>query len=154
LAGCASSASFAAGAKPEVLDMTLARSDGTPLELAALRSGPTLLFLFATYDQTSQLALVPLLQFIEVDKRVAIIGIALQPDAKAFLDLYRRALSIPFALYFDPENRLLRGQTALGRVRVVPAFVALDARGHIRAQQYGPASAEQLRTLAESALGR
>jgi hypothetical protein len=134
--------------------MTLARSDGTLVELAALSGKPMLLFLFATYDETSQLALVPLLQFIELERRVAIIGIALQPDAKTFLELYRRALSIPFALYFDPENRLLRGQTALDRVRVVPAFVALDARGHIRAQQYGPATAEQLRALADSALER
>jgi hypothetical protein len=138
----------------ESLELTLARADGTRSELAAVSSKPTLLFLFATYDEASQLALVPLLRFIEQEPDIAVLGVALQPDAKAFLDMYQRALSIPFGLYFDPDNQLMRGGTALGRVTAVPAFVALDAQGRIRQRMYGVASGEQLRLLAKSARER
>jgi hypothetical protein len=135
-----------------VLELTLARPDGSSAELTSLQHQPTLLFMFATYDATSQFALAPLQRFLEQEKRIDVIGIALQPDAKAFLDLYQRSLDLPFALYYDPGNVLLQGQTALGRVRAVPSFVALDGGGHIRRQHVGIASAEQLRALAESAL--
>ena len=153
LAGCVSSAP-AISQKLETLELTLARADGTRVELAAISGKPTLLFLFATYDEASQLALVPLLRFIEQDPTVSVLGIALQPDAKAFLDMYKRALSIPFELYFDPDNRLLPGATAVGRVPTIPAFVALDSRGQVRAHVYGPATGEQLRALAERARAR
>jgi peroxiredoxin len=139
-------------AESEALDLSLARSDGTLVELAALRGKPTLLFLFATYDATSQLALTELLSFVEHEPRIQVLGVAVQPDAKAFLDLYQRALSVPFALFFDPENQLLRGASALGRLRAVPGLVALDAAGHLRMQHYGATSLAQLRALADSAL--
>ena len=153
LTACAAVAPSAT--KPlEVLELQLSRSDGARTDLAALGGKPTLLFVFATYDQTSQLALVPLLRLIEQDPRIAVIGVAVQPDAKEFLEMYKRALSIPFELYVDPDDQLLHGGTALGRVRAVPLFVALDAEGRIRDQRYGAVSGEQLRAIADSALAR
>ena len=154
LSACAAATPAASSQNLAVLDLSLARSDGTRVELAAVSGKPTLLFLFATYDQASQLALVPLLQLIEQEPRVAVLGVALQPDAKAFLDMYKRALSIPFELYFDPDDQLLHGGTALGRVRAVPLFVALDAQGRIREQRYGVPTGEQLRALADQTLAR
>jgi hypothetical protein len=148
---CVASAAHNAPTHP-VLELTVVRTDGTLLNLGA-RDRATLLFLFATYDGASQLMLTPLTQFVEREKRITVVGVALQPDAKAFLDLYQQALAVPFQLYFDPENRLLQGRTALGRVRAVPCLVALDALGRIRAQHYGAISSQQLRELADSALG-
>jgi peroxiredoxin len=133
------------------LELSVARPDGSRLELGAL-GRPALLFFFATYDPASQVELDRLVRFAALEKRVSIIGIALQPDAKTFLDMFQSALAVPFPLYFDPENQLMRGTTALGRVRAVPAFVALDATGRIQQQQYGPATGDQLRTLANQAL--
>jgi len=153
LSACAPRTTHVA-ARAEPLALTLARSDGTLVELATLYGKPTLLFLFATYDANSQLALTELLRFSEREPGIALIGVAVQPDAKTFLELYRQALSIPFALYFDPENQLLRGVSALGRLRAVPAFVALDAGGQMRAQLYGAPTLAQLHTLADSALAR
>jgi hypothetical protein len=151
ICACAGSEAQVVAPAP-VLELTLGRADGTTCELAALSGKPTLLFLFATYDTASQFALAPLVRFIEKEPRLQVIGVALQPDAKAFLKLYQSSLAVPFALYTDPGNRLLHGDTALGRVGAVPAFVALDAEGHIRAQQVGVASAEQLRELADAAM--
>jgi peroxiredoxin len=151
IGACAASEVQIAASK-EPLDLTLSRANGTTVELAALSGRPTLLFLFATYDTDSQFALGPLVQFLESEPRLQVIGVALQPDAKSFLDMYQSSLGVPFALFYDPGNRLLRGQTALGRVAAVPTFVALDAEGHVRAQHLGVASADQLRELADSAL--
>ena len=150
LAGCASGPQPTA-ATP-VLELTLARPDGTPVELARLRQKPMLLFLFATYDTSSQFALAPLSRFLEQESGVQVIGIALQPDAKSFLKLYQHSLDPPFELFYDPGNTLLQGQTALGRVRAVPSFVAVDQEGHIRRQHTGAATADELQALAESAL--
>jgi hypothetical protein len=151
IGACAGSEAQRVASTP-VLELTLGRADGTQLELAALSGKPTLLFLFATYDAASQFALAPLVRFIEHEPRLQVIGVALQPDAKAFLKMYQTTLAVPFALYTDPGNRLLHGDTALGRVAAVPAFVALDAEGHVRAQRVGVASADELRVLADSAL--
>ena len=139
---------------PERLELTLGQPDGTRVELSALTGQPTLLFLFATYDEASQLALVPLLQTLEHQRDLRVVAVALQPDAKDFLPMFKRALSIPFALYLDPENQLMQGKTALGQVNAVPAFVALDAQGRIRQILVGVPNTEQLRLLSGAAHAR
>ncbi|HEX4354151.1 MAG TPA: TlpA disulfide reductase family protein [Polyangiales bacterium] len=152
LQACAARQSSSAPAP--TLDLTLGRADGTTIEFAAISGRPTLLFLFATYDSASQFALAQLLKFVEHEPDLQVIGIALQPDAKAFLDLYKQSLSVPFALYYDPGNRLLRGGTVLGRVRAVPMLVALDADGGVRDQHFGVPSTDELRSLTDRALQR
>jgi peroxiredoxin len=135
------------------ITLSLARSDGQSLNLETLRGQPVLLFLFATYDRGSQLATVPLTRFAEHNPRVRVLGVALQSDARAFLKLHQRALSIPFELYYDPESRILPGKTDLGVVDGVPAYAFIDAQGRLRDLRYGVATTEQLESLAENAFG-
>lgn len=149
IAGCAGSLAPRPASPP--LALSLVSADGQPVELAALGGAPKLVFLFATYDQASQFALVPLAQFAEQESRVKVLGVALQPNAKTFLRMFANAMSVPFPLYYEPGNQVLRGETALGDLPGVPAIVALDAQGHIRATHLGVASAEQLRALAADA---
>jgi hypothetical protein len=141
--------SNAAHAPP--FDLSLARANGSRVELASL-PGPKLVFLFATYDEASQFALVPLSSFLESEPRISAIGIALQPDAKTFLDMYKRSLGVTFDLYYDPDNQILQAHSALGPLRSIPAFVALDSEGRIRQLMYGAANPAQLRILADAAL--
>jgi peroxiredoxin len=138
-------------ASQPVLELSLVRADGAQYELGALLTKPTLLFMFATYDTASQFELTRLSHFATTEPRVDVIGVAAQPDAKTFLKLFQEALSVPFALYFDPTNQLLLGKTAVGKLDAVPAFVALDPEGHIRAVRYGPATESQLRELVDLA---
>jgi peroxiredoxin len=147
IAGCAGSQS---GSTTPALDLTLNNIDGRSLELSALRGRPALLFLFATYDAVSQIALTPLLAASESDKGVTIVGIAVQPDAREFLGPFRTALDIPFALYFDGSGALLQGKTALGKIPGIPAYVALDAEGHVRGTFFGVAKAADLETLIDT----
>lgn len=122
------------------------------MQLSTLRGRPCLLFLFATYDPNSQLALTPLLEAGKREDRVTFVGVAVQPDAEAFLAPFREALDIPFALYFDSSQALLSGKTALGALPGVPAFVALDAEGHVRETFVGVPKVKELQELIESAL--
>jgi peroxiredoxin len=140
----------AAGHTP--LELDLISSDGRSLQLSALRGRPTLLFLFATYDPSSQLALAGLLREIEREPRLTVLGVAVQPDAQLFLEPFRETLEIPFPLYIDRESALLRGDTPLGKIPGIPAFVALDAEGHVRRTHFGVADRDALETLVESAL--
>jgi peroxiredoxin len=139
------------GAQAGSLELEVASSNGRRFEIASLRGQPLLLFLFTTYDPNSQFALVPLTRLAERDKRVKIIGIALQPEAQKFLPMFQESLDLPFPLYFDPDNHLLGGDTALGKVGSIPVTIAVDASGRVRDQLFGTltqAQAEQLRDRA------
>lgn len=135
-----------------ILELSMARPNGQRVELAMLTGRPRLLFLFATYDQPSQFAIVPVTRLAESEPRVQVIGVALQPDAKTFIGLFKEALSVPFEIFYDPDNQVLRKQTALGALRGVPALVVLDADGHIRAVHYGPLEYSALQTLVRESL--
>lgn len=125
-------------------------ADGRPLELAALRGKPVLLFMFATYDTASQLTLARLEAVLKRQTFVTVVGIALQPDAQRFLELYQQTLSVSFLLSYDPHGTILRGNTALGHVDAIPLLVALDEQGVARALHYGAATDAQLTDLIES----
>ena len=150
IGGCAGTGE--APAATPVMELTLTSETGRTLKLSALRGRASVLFLFATYDPSSQLALTPLLAATQHEDRVTFVGIAVQPDAQAFLRPYREALDIPFALYFDGTQALLQGTTALGKLPGVPAFVALDAQGHVRKTFVGVPNAGDVQSVIESAL--
>ncbi len=133
-------ATQAAGA----LDLTLAHSDRSLIELRELRGQPLLLFLFATYDDACQLALTHVERFRQRDPQFPVLGVALQPNAREFLDAYRDALAVSFPLTYDASDVVLKGKTALGRIIGVPAFVLLDAQGTIREVRYGVLEANEL----------
>lgn len=89
---------------------------------------------------------------IEREPRLTVIGVAVQPDAQQFLEPFRETLEIPFPLYIDKQSALLHGNTPLGKIPGIPAFVSVDASGHIRRTHYGVADRDALDTLVESAL--
>ncbi|HKU36638.1 MAG TPA: TlpA disulfide reductase family protein [Polyangiales bacterium] len=149
LSACAGST---LGTQTPQLDLKLEDEQGRTLQLSALRGRPALLFLFATFDTTSQLALTPLLAApAELQQRATLIGVAVQPDAKLFLGPFREALDIHFPVYFEPEGKLLEGKTELGELPGVPAYVALDKEGHIRGTFFGVAKTQELEALVDSA---
>ncbi len=132
------------------LEIGLARADGSRFWLSEQRGKPLLVFLFATYDNGSQLALAHLESLLAHEKRIAALGIALQPDAQMFLEPYQASLSVSFPLSYDPYNALLRGETDLGRVAAVPAFAVLDAEGHVLATRYGITTEAELKAWLQS----
>jgi hypothetical protein len=131
------------------LALSLARADGRTLQLSAYGGQPLLLFLFATYDDSSQLALVKLTQFLSQHASVQVAGVLVQPDAATFLPLFKAAVTLPFEIYYDQDLRILHGESALGKLETVPAFVALDANGYVRETQYGVLSVQQLEALTQ-----
>lgn len=153
-------AAEACGAAPDVradsgdvpLALTLTNEQGRTLELSALRGRPALLFLFATYDARSQLALAKLTAASETEQRTTFLGVAVQPDAKTFLGMFRETVQAPFELYFDADGALLEGKTALGPLPGIPAFVALDSEGHVRRTFVGVPDRAELERLVESSL--
>jgi hypothetical protein len=147
LAACAGT-----GQSTPTLDLTVTNEQGRSLELAALRGRPSLLFLFATYDSSSQLALTLLIAASQTESRVTFVGIAVQDDAQTFIGPFKKALDIPFAIYIDGAGALLQGKTVLGKLPGVPAYVAIDAEGHVRKTFSGVAKREVIEDLVESAL--
>ena len=134
-------------AQPTALMLALARADSRTIHLSAYAGRPLLLFLFATYDESSQLALAKLTRFLAKQPAVQVAGVLLQPDAATFLPLFKEAVAPPFEVYYDQEQRILQGDSALGALEAIPAFVALDEAGRISAIRYGVQTDEQLQTL-------
>jgi hypothetical protein len=145
LIGCASGPGTPPPAAP--LKLALARADGRSIELSAYGGQPLLLFMFATYDQASQLALVKLTQFLSQHSAVQVAGVLMQPDAATFLPLFKEAVALPFEVYYDQDLRILKGESPLGKLNGIPTFVALDATGHVREVRFGVLSTEQLEQL-------
>jgi hypothetical protein len=129
------------------VELALRRPDGQFIDVGDLRGRVVLLFVFATFDAMSQLVLHPLRALAEESPNLRIIGIAAQPNARLLVDAYVHALSPPFPVTYDPEERVQAGQSSLGAIDAVPAFIVLDRRGLPVARHYGFADAERLREL-------
>jgi hypothetical protein len=134
--GCAGANSTTDDARL-VVQLPLELATGQRTDLARLRGRPALLFMLATYDTASQLALVPLSELQAKRPELQLLGIALQPDAEKFLPLYANALDVQFPLAFDPSGNLLRGTTSLGEIPAVPCYLLLDAEGVVQARYVG-----------------
>ncbi|HET8937840.1 MAG TPA: hypothetical protein VFN67_30560 [Polyangiales bacterium] len=154
LAVCLSSVLGACASGPGVpppsaapVQLTLARADGRTIQLSAYAGQPLLLFLFTTYDQASQLALANLTKFLGDHASVQVAGVLLQPDAATFLPLFKDAVSVPFGLYYDADQRILQGESSLGKLNGVPAFIALDAQGRIQGIRYGVLQSDELERI-------
>lgn len=151
-AACASGPGVHDDSGEPKLELTLTNEEGRTLELKALRGRPTLLFLFATYDARSQLALAQLIAASETEQRSTILGVAVQPDAKTFLGMFRETVEPPFELYFDASGALLEGRSTLGAFPGVPAFVAIDAEGNVCRTFVGIPDRAEFERLIESSL--
>jgi peroxiredoxin len=129
--------------------LALARADGRTIALGVYAGQPLLLFLFTTYDQASQLALTNLSKFLAQHASVQVAGVLLQPDAATFLPLFKEAVALSFELYYDQQQTILQGDSVLGKLHAVPAFVAVDATGNIGQIRYGVLTNDELEQLSK-----
>jgi peroxiredoxin len=122
-------------------------ADGKPLNLRELRGRPLLLFVFTTFDDTCQLALMPLERVLRSHPELSALGIAVQPEPQQLLALYRDALGVSFPLAYEPDSQVVAGKTMLGPIQTVPTYVLLDAQGRIAARHTGALTAAALEEL-------
>ena len=90
-----------------------------------------MIFLFATFDDASQLAVGKLIDVRKKHPELRILGVALQPNPQPFLDSYAGALAIDFPLAYEPAGTILRGESGLGEGVTVPSFFAVDSGGRV-----------------------
>ncbi|MDH5672420.1 MAG: TlpA family protein disulfide reductase [Myxococcales bacterium] len=143
LGGCAHDAPAHRRLEPPV-ELTLIDTDGGARSLGAMRGRPLLLFVFATYDDASQLALAPLTSFVRRHPEIPVLGIAAQPDPERLLKLFGEALDLPFPLAYEPQNRVVSGESQLGEIPAVPSYLLLDAEGRIIDRAVGALDGEGL----------
>lgn len=136
------------------IELTLRTGTNEFIDLGELRDAPTFVFLFATYDELSQAAVLAVSRFRRTHPEVHVVGIAAQPDAAQMLEPYALALNIDFPLTYEPEDKLLRGETPLGRIEGIPGVFVIDRRGVIVERAYGFQSEGALERMLGSAEGR
>jgi hypothetical protein len=136
------------------VELSLVSAEGRRFGLAQLRGRPLLLFVFTTYDQASQLALTPLVDFLRGRDDLNVLGIAAQPGAGALLPLYRDALAVPFPLAYEAEAQIVAGNSMLGPIETVPTYVLLDAEGRIAARHTGALTDRELEELVDPVVSR
>lgn len=151
IAACGGSQSETVGVShsfpTRAVELTLRTPDGQFLDMGDLRGMPTVVFLFATFDELSQASLNSVARFHRLHPEAHVVGIAAQPDAEELLGAYAGALHIAFTVAYDPENTVARGLSGLGEVEAVPMFVMIDANGFIVGEHVGYASESQLEHL-------
>lgn len=150
---CACGAAGAASRPGPPISLALKSADGRVFGLEDLRGQPLLIFVFATYDDASQLALTPLEHVLHAHASgsgLHALGIAAQPDPERLLPLYREALGVSFALAYDPENLVVSGKSALGALETVPTFFLLDAEGRLIARHTGAMTEAELERFLEA----
>lgn len=129
------------------VELTLRSPDGQFIDVGDLRGAPTLLFVFATFDELSQASLNAVARFHRLHPEAHVLGVAAQPDAEELLGAYAEALHIAFTVAYDPENTVARGLSGLGPIEAVPMFIVIDENGFIVAEHVGYASENQLENL-------
>ena len=139
------------GRAPGAIELTLRRSDGVFLEVGELRGQVVLLFVLATFDAMSQMALTPLRAIAEAYPETAIVGVAAQPSARLLVEAYETALEPPFPITYDPQETVAEGESMLGEIEGVPTFIVLDRRGREVARHVGFADEARLAELLATA---
>ena len=114
--------------RPTMMSVTLA--GGGSVHTSTLVGKPVVLFLFATFDAVCQAAAQPLGFFAKRRSDVAVLGLAVQPDARQLVKAWVHALSPPFDVGYDASHRLENGTSVLGHIDAVPTYVVLDRRGY------------------------
>ncbi|HMI91002.1 MAG TPA: TlpA disulfide reductase family protein [Polyangiales bacterium] len=148
--GCAGATAEGTGSQEPPVVLELTDVSGRHFGVQDFRGKPLLLFVFATYDSASQIAMLTLERFATQNRDVAVIGVAAQPQAARLLPLHRDTLNIRIPLAYDEHEVLISGHSALGPVEVIPNYVLLDAAGRIRARHAGPLDQPRLEQLVAS----
>jgi hypothetical protein len=105
---------------PRPVELELRATDGAFVAIGDLRGRATVVYCFATYDGVSQAAVRPLSRFVRHHPEVNVVAIATQPNPQIFAEAWQAALSPPFLVTFDPEERI---------ISAVPTYILLDANG-------------------------
>lgn len=137
--------------QPGAVELGVRRADGSFLEIGDLRGRIVVLFVFGTYDGTSQMAMTPLRELAEAHPEIAIVGIDVEPSARQLIGTFEQALTPPFPITYDPEDRLIGGATELGVIDTVPTLVVLDARGRERRRAVGLVTRQELERMLAAA---
>lgn len=134
LLGCGGSSGAPVGASsaggPRPIELSLATSGGQWIDVGALRGRPTFIFVFTTWDPSSQAALTPVSRFARRHPEAHVFALAAQPDARLLVDAYVHALDPSIAIAYDPEDQVPLGTSVLGEIRSVPAVIVIDAEGY------------------------
>lgn len=125
--------------------LLLRRADGEPLFLEKMRGRPILVFIFTTFDASSQLGLNVLIDFAKSDPKLQIVAIAVQPSPGRILPAFAAALAAPFPLTYDPSDSVLMHKSDLGRLDAVPCYILLNEKGYIAERHYGVLETDALR---------
>jgi cytochrome oxidase Cu insertion factor (SCO1/SenC/PrrC family) len=127
------------------VSLHLRRADGEPLFLEKMRGKPSLVFIFTTFDASSQFGLNALIEFAKSHPTLQIIAIAVQPNPGRILPAFADALHASFPLTYDPSDSVLTGKSDLGALDAVPCYILLNEKGRMVERHYGVLETDALR---------
>ncbi len=129
------------------IDFAFDSLDDRPVDAESTRGKPTVIAFITTENLASQAQLDFLVAMAKNDAdRVNYAAVALEPrDSREIVELYRKALAIPFPMAMT-DAPTLTGGGPFGDVRSVPVVVMLDRSGRLAWRNDGRlARSEELR---------
>lgn len=108
--------------------MRLTAMDGGEIDLSRYRGRVVVLHLFDTDSTAAQLDVEQLKALsLGEPKRVAVVGICLDPEGYPMAAAWRRALGVRYLIALD--RSAVDGGSPLGKVKMVPTTVLIDRSG-------------------------
>jgi hypothetical protein len=114
------------------LEFSFDSLDDQPMNAAASRGKPTVIAFFTTSSLPAQAQVDFLVAMAKNDgAHVNYFAVALEgPDSREIVELYKKALSIPFPVALADRDTLA-GASAFGDVSAVPVTIVLDRAGRL-----------------------
>lgn len=129
------------------IGLSLPALHGGTVDLGKYRGRPVVLHLFTTWSLVAQLDVPQLAEVSrELNDRVEVIGVALDPDGYDLVAPWARETQVPYLVTLATDA-IQRGNSPLGRIGEVPTTIILDRAGRIAHRLERPLQPGELQRL-------
>lgn len=150
LSGCtATTGQHTRGKKHTLYHLKMRQTTGAFVSFQKFRGKVVLVDFFATSCPRCEIVVIPMLKKLHTQYEVdglRIVGIAIQPQAKLFLQPFMRVLQIPYPILLGSLS-FAQGHTVFGRVNSIPRSYLFDKCGKIRRFFHGQPNSKELKQL-------
>lgn len=136
--------------------VSLKRAEGGSLSFARFKGKVVLVNFFATSCARCEVVQIPLFKGLHdkyEHKGFEVVGVAVQPQARQFLQPFMKVLGISYPILIG-DGTIVQGRTVFGRVNSIPRSYLFGRCGKIKHFYYGAIKAQALENKIKGLLGQ
>jgi thiol-disulfide isomerase/thioredoxin len=156
LGGCAHAPASQPAPIPDYRsELALPAVGPVPFDASDIRRHPTIIVFFATWCMPclGQLQFLSAIQREYAERGLRVVGVGMDIDGKKVLEPFAVQSALPYPILVA-DRSFLRGASAFGPIRELPAVLMVDAKGKTIAAWTGFAQPRALRAKVEELVGQ